>query len=111
MHISNLRKKLGEHGDLILNGARRRLPLPVRRRESDREDVKMRSIFFKVLLWSLGTFALSLVAYWGIWRALDRGGPPQGDPFPHLMHMVEDDLRPRLRNGWSRAARGRASEA
>ncbi len=52
----------------------------------------MRSIFFKVLLWSLGTFALSLVAYWGIWRALDRGGPPRGDPFPHLMHMVEDDL-------------------
>jgi signal transduction histidine kinase len=52
----------------------------------------MRSIFFKVLLWSLGTFALSLVAYWGIWRTLDRGGPPKGDPFPHLMHMVEDDL-------------------
>jgi signal transduction histidine kinase len=52
----------------------------------------MRSIFLKVLLWSLGTFALSLVAYWGIWRALDRRGPPKGDPFPHLMEMVEEDL-------------------
>ena len=29
----------------------------------------MRSILAKVLLWSLGTFALSLVAYWAIAHA------------------------------------------
>ena len=40
----------------------------------------MRSIFAKVVLWSLGTFALSLVAYWGISRALERRGPREGDP-------------------------------
>ena len=40
----------------------------------------------------LGTFALSLVAYWAISRALDRRGPPKGDPFPHFLEMVEDDL-------------------
>ncbi len=52
----------------------------------------MRTIFAKVLLWSLGTFALSLVAYAVIWRALERrGGPRQGDPFPRMIEMVEDD--------------------
>jgi signal transduction histidine kinase len=51
----------------------------------------MRSIFAKVLLWSLGTFALSLVAYWAISRALERRGPPRGDPFLGLMAVVEDD--------------------
>jgi signal transduction histidine kinase len=52
----------------------------------------MRSIFSKVMLWCLGTFALSLVAYWAISRTLDRRGPPKGDPFPHFLEMVEDDL-------------------
>jgi signal transduction histidine kinase len=52
----------------------------------------MRSIFSKVMLWSLGTFALSLVAFWAISRTLDRRGPPKGDPFPHFLEMVEDDL-------------------
>jgi signal transduction histidine kinase len=52
----------------------------------------MRSIFAKVMLWSLGTFVLSLVAFWAISRALDRRGPPKGDPFPHFLEMVEDDL-------------------
>jgi two-component system sensor histidine kinase CpxA len=52
----------------------------------------MRSIFAKVMFWSLGTFALSLVAFWGISHTLDRGGPPQGDPFLRLLEMVEDDL-------------------
>ncbi len=52
----------------------------------------MRTLFAKVLLWSLGTFALSLVAYGLIWRALERrGGPHQGDPFPRMIEMVEDD--------------------
>jgi signal transduction histidine kinase len=59
----------------------------------------MRSIFFKVLLWSLGTFGLSLVAYWGIWRALERHGPHKGDPFPHLMEMVEEDLTTAYESG------------
>jgi signal transduction histidine kinase len=52
----------------------------------------MRSIFSKVMLWCLGTFALSLVAYWVISRTLERRGPPKGDPFPHFLEMVEDDL-------------------
>jgi signal transduction histidine kinase len=52
----------------------------------------MRSIFSKVMLWSLGTFALSLIAYWAISRTLDHHGPPKGDPFPHFLEMVEDDL-------------------
>lgn len=57
-----------------------------------REKPDVRSIFSKVMLWSLGTFVLSLVAYWAIWRTLDRGGPPKGDPFPHFLRLVEDDL-------------------
>jgi signal transduction histidine kinase len=52
----------------------------------------MRSIFAKVMLWCVGTFALSLVAFWAISRTLDRRGPPQGDPFPRFLGMVEDDL-------------------
>ena len=52
----------------------------------------MRSLFAKVMLWSLGTFALSLVAFWAISRTLDRHGPPKGDPIPRLLEMVEDDL-------------------
>jgi signal transduction histidine kinase len=52
----------------------------------------MQSIFSKVMLWCLGTFALSLVAFWAISRTLDRRGPPQGDPFPRFLNMVEDDL-------------------
>jgi two-component system sensor histidine kinase CpxA len=52
----------------------------------------MRTIFAKVLLWSLGTFALSLVAYGIISRALERRGEPhQGDPFVRMIEMVEDD--------------------
>ena len=52
----------------------------------------MRSIFSKVMLWSLGTFVLSLIAYWAISRTLERRGPPKGDPFPSILRMVEDDL-------------------
>ncbi len=53
----------------------------------------MRTIFAKVLLWSLGTFALSLVAYCGHLAVPieHRGGPRQGDPFPRMIEMVEDD--------------------
>lgn len=52
----------------------------------------MRTIFAKVLIWSLGTFALSLVAYGVIWRALDeRGEPHKGDPFRRVTEMIEDD--------------------
>jgi signal transduction histidine kinase len=58
-----------------------------------REKPDVRSIFSKVMLWSLGTFVLSLVAYWAISRTLDRHGPSKGDPFPHFLRMVEDDLR------------------
>jgi signal transduction histidine kinase len=52
----------------------------------------VRSIFSKVMLWSLGTFVLSLIAYWAISRTLERRGPPKGDPFPSILRMVEDDL-------------------
>ena len=52
----------------------------------------MRSIFAKVLLWSLGTFVLSMVAYWAISRTLRQRGPGDADPFPHVSAMVEDDV-------------------
>ena len=52
----------------------------------------MRSIFAKVVLWALGTFALSLVAYWAIRTALLSRGPRPGDPILRLIEMVEDDL-------------------
>src|SRR4029077_4016951 len=31
-------------------------------------------------------------AFWAISRTLERRGPPKGDPFPHVLQMVEDDL-------------------
>jgi two-component system sensor histidine kinase CpxA len=52
----------------------------------------MRSIFAKVLVWSLATFALSLVAYWALARVLERRGPGEGDPFRRVNAMVQDDL-------------------
>ncbi len=62
----------------------------------------MRTILAKVLCWSLGTFALSLVAYGMIWRALERrGGPHQGDPFPRMIEMVEDDACRAFQEGGS----------
>ena len=52
----------------------------------------MRSIFAKVLLWSLGTLALSLVAYWGIKRAQQKQhGPARADPFWSIVSLVEDE--------------------
>jgi len=51
----------------------------------------MRSIFAKLVLWSLGTFALSLVVYWSIARTLERRGPGERDPFQRVNAMVEDD--------------------
>jgi two-component system sensor histidine kinase CpxA len=51
----------------------------------------MRSIIAKVLAWSLGTFALSLVAYWAISQALQRREPPEGDPFFRMVWLVEED--------------------
>ncbi len=55
----------------------------------------MRSIFAKVVVWSLGTFAVSLVAFWGISRALDRRGPGPGhsDLFSGVNAMIEDEAR------------------
>jgi two-component system sensor histidine kinase CpxA len=52
----------------------------------------MRSILAKILLWSLVTFALSLVAYRGISRALERRGPRDNDPFWRMSMMIEDDV-------------------
>ena len=53
----------------------------------------MRSILSKVVIGALGTFILSLVAYWGISRTLERRGPRDGDPFHRLLTMIEDDTR------------------
>lgn len=52
----------------------------------------MRSIFAKVLIWSLGTFALSMVAYWAIARAMEHKGPSEGDPIRSVFELVEDDV-------------------
>lgn len=52
----------------------------------------MGSIFAKVLVWSLGTFVLSLVAYWGISLSLLRHGPGERDPMRRFSAMAEDDL-------------------
>ena len=81
MHICNLRKKLGGHGDLIRTV--RGVGYLFRAGPEPRRGVlTMRSIFAKVLLWSLGTFGLSLVAYWAISRTLERRGPGDGRPVP-----------------------------
>ena len=49
----------------------------------------MHSIFVKVLIWSLGTIGLSLVAYWAISRNLERRGPGDRDPFQRMNAMIE----------------------
>jgi two-component system sensor histidine kinase CpxA len=51
----------------------------------------MRSIFAKILVWSFGTLALSLVAYGTISRMLEHRGPPKDDPFHRMIAMIEDD--------------------
>jgi two-component system sensor histidine kinase CpxA len=51
----------------------------------------MRSIFAKILIWSLGTCALAPVAYWAIERRLERHGPSEADPFWSMVALVEDD--------------------
>ena len=48
----------------------------------------MRTIFAKVLFWSLGTFALSLVAFWGIAHVLQRRPPRH---FHGEIRLIEDD--------------------
>ena len=53
----------------------------------------MHSILAKILLWSLVTCALSLVAYRGISRMLEWQGPRENDPFWRMSVMVEDDVR------------------
>jgi two-component system sensor histidine kinase CpxA len=52
----------------------------------------MRSIRAKLLLWSLVTFGLSLVAYRGISHAFERRGPRENDPFWRMNRMVEDEV-------------------
>ena len=50
----------------------------------------MRSIFAKILLWSLALFALAILALWGISRVVDRHR--QGhDLLPQVLAMIEDD--------------------
>jgi two-component system sensor histidine kinase CpxA len=52
----------------------------------------MRSIRGKILLWSLVTFVLSLVAYRGISHVFERRGPRENDPFWRMNVMVEDEV-------------------
>jgi two-component system sensor histidine kinase CpxA len=52
----------------------------------------MRSILFKIVLWSLVTCALSLLAYRGISRATERPGPHGNDPFWRMSVMIEDEV-------------------
>jgi two-component system sensor histidine kinase CpxA len=52
----------------------------------------MRSIFAKILIWSLGTFALSLIAFWAISRAIDWLVPRDHDFFPRMISLIEDDV-------------------
>jgi two-component system sensor histidine kinase CpxA len=59
----------------------------------------LRTIFAKVVLWALGTFALSLVAYWAIWLVLMSRGPRPGDPIARLIDMVQDDLSQAYEDG------------
>jgi two-component system sensor histidine kinase CpxA len=59
----------------------------------------MRSIFAQILAWSLGTFALSLVAYGAIWHALDRRGPRDDDPFWRMSGLIESDAISALEAG------------
>src|SRR5687767_9007460 len=51
----------------------------------------VRSIFAKVLLWSLGTFALSLVAFWAISRSIERRMPGPDDFFGRMVAMQEGE--------------------
>ncbi|MGC8640490.1 MAG: hypothetical protein ACP5XB_11500, partial [Isosphaeraceae bacterium] len=53
----------------------------------------MRSILAKILLWSLVTFGLSLLANFGIFKALERHGPRENDPFWRMSMMIENDVR------------------
>jgi hypothetical protein len=59
----------------------------------------MRSILTMILLWSLVTCALSLLAYRAISRALEWRGPRENDPFWRMSVMVEEDLRREYEEG------------
>jgi len=51
----------------------------------------VRTIFAKILLWSLGTFALSLVAFWALSRSLERRTPGPDDFFGRTIAMQEGE--------------------
>ncbi len=59
----------------------------------------MRSILAKILLWSLVTCALALVAYRGISRVFENRGPRENDPFWRMSVMIEDDVRRAFEEG------------
>ena len=66
VHVSHLRKKLGEFGGVIRTGARGGIPFPRRaaRRSRDRVmQLRIRSIFTTIMLWCAATVGLSLVGY------------------------------------------------
>jgi two-component system sensor histidine kinase CpxA len=51
----------------------------------------MHSIFGKIIVWFLLTFALSLAAFAFINRRIEPRGPHPRDPFPHMLEMVQRD--------------------
>src|SRR5262245_27376144 len=51
----------------------------------------MRSISAKILLWSLGIFALSLVGFWAISELLDRRVPGPQDFHARVLVLLGDD--------------------
>jgi signal transduction histidine kinase len=51
----------------------------------------MRSISTKILLWSLGIFALSLMGFWAISQALERRAPGPRDFHARVLALIGDD--------------------
>jgi two-component system sensor histidine kinase CpxA len=51
----------------------------------------MRSIGAKIVLWSLGTFALSLAGFWAISHAVERRAPGPRDFHARVLALIADD--------------------
>ncbi len=91
VHVSHLRKKLGEHGSLIrtVRGVGylfRGGPRGTRRRD-------MRSIFAKVVLWFLATVVLSLSAFVATSVLVSMRSSHRGGFGPDVFAMQMDDAR------------------
>lgn len=61
----------------------------------------MKSIFARIILWSLATFALSMLAYWLIKRNVEHRGPSPFDPFFSMVKLIEDETSRAFEEGGS----------